>query len=101
MKTSFSLRVDKQRQVNEGFDADYFGTHQRNEKLIKFKAEISALEVQFLKSREAQGGITQLKELIKVPEIKQILAEISDKKKKVQKLEFAIRDTAEMAGKDE
>ena len=45
MKTSFSLRVDKQRQVNEGFDADYFGTHQRNEKLIKFKAEISALEV--------------------------------------------------------
>jgi hypothetical protein len=27
MKTAFSLRVDKERQVNESMDHDYFGTH--------------------------------------------------------------------------
>ncbi len=27
MKTSFSLRVDKERQLNESLDADFFGTH--------------------------------------------------------------------------
>ena len=27
MKTSFSLRIDKERQINDSLDTDYFGTH--------------------------------------------------------------------------
>ena len=94
MKTSFSLRIDKQRQVNESLDADYFATHQRQERLVKLKAEVAILEEKFLKLRQVHGKVTQLAELMKVPEIKQVLVELGDKKKKAQKLEFAIRDTA-------
>jgi hypothetical protein len=60
MKTSFSLRVDKQRQVNESLDADFFGTHQRHEKLVKLRAEVAALEAKFLKLRESNGGVSKL-----------------------------------------
>lgn len=97
MQTSFSLRVDKQRQVNESLDADFFGTHQRNERIQGFKQEIAALEVEFLELRKRHGGVTQLAEMMKVPEIRKVLTEIGDRKRKVQKLEFAIRDALKEA----
>ena len=36
--------------------------------------------------------VTDLKGMMMVPEIKKVLMEIGDKKKKVQKLEFAMKD---------
>ena len=71
MKTSFSLRVDKQRTINESLDADYFGTHQRTERLTRIKKDIAALEQAFLELRAKHGGPTlKFAELMKVPEIK-------------------------------
>lgn len=93
MKTSFSLRVDKQRQVDAGLDADYFATHQRHERLVRLRAEIALLEERFVRLRKAHGDARHLSELVKVPEIKEALAALADRKKKAQKLEFAIRDT--------
>jgi hypothetical protein len=82
MKTSFSLRVDKQRQVNESLDNDYFATHQRHEKLVRLKAEIAILEERFLQLRKQHGDARHLSELVRVPEIKQVLADLGDRKKK-------------------
>jgi hypothetical protein len=83
MRTSFSLRVDKQRQVNESMDADYFGTYQRNEKLQKYREDLALLERQFLDLRERHRGVSQMGELMKIPEVKKVLTEIGDRKKKV------------------
>ena len=47
--------------------------------------------------RSKHGGVSQLAEMMKVPEIKKVLAEIGDRKRKVQKLEFAIRDALKEA----
>jgi type IV pilus biogenesis protein CpaD/CtpE len=89
--------VDKQRQVNESLDADFFGTHQRNERIQGFKQEIAALEAEFLQLRRKHGEVSKLAEMMKVPEIRKVLGEIGDRKRKVQKLEFAIRDALKEA----
>lgn len=102
MKTSFSLRVDKERQVNEGLDADYFGTFKMSEKLKQFKEDIRKLEATFVGLRKIHGGETlKLGELMKVEEIKQVLTELGEAKRKAQKLEFAIRDSTEQAEEDD
>ncbi len=82
MKTSFSLRVDKQRQVNESLDADFFGTHQRHERLLKFKAEITSLEALFIELRKKHPESKSITQMISVPEIKQVLLDLGDRKKK-------------------
>ncbi|TNV86822.1 hypothetical protein FGO68_gene3735 [Halteria grandinella] len=102
MKTSFSMRVDKEKQVNDGLDADYFVTYKMSEQLKTFKESIKRLEGKFVALRKIHGGETlKLGELMKVEEIKQVLIELGDAKKKAQKLEFAIRDTTEQAEEDD
>jgi hypothetical protein len=39
--------------------------------------------VEFLELRRKHGGITQLAEMMKVPEIRKVLTEIGDRKRKV------------------
>jgi hypothetical protein len=50
-----------------------------------------------LQLRRKHGGVSQLAEMTKVPDIRKVLAEIGDRKRKVQKLEFAIRDALKEA----
>lgn len=40
MKTSFSLRVDKNNDMNKGLDEDYFNTYVRQQKIDQFKKEL-------------------------------------------------------------
>jgi len=60
---------------------------------VKLRAEIAILEERFLQLRKAHEDARTLAELVKVPEIKEVLMAIGERKKKAQKLEFAIRDT--------
>eukprot|EP00347_Sterkiella_histriomuscorum_P021999 403332036 len=94
MKTSFSLRVDKKNDMNKRLDNDYFNTYMKHQKIETFKNELQSLESNFLSLKEKHIGGKELKlvELLKVPEIAQVLKEIGDRKKKIQKLEFALND---------
>jgi archaellum component FlaC len=56
------------------------------------KEELKGLEARFKEIRMRYKEITQMKELIQIQEVKQILDEIADRKKKVQKLEYAMQD---------
>ncbi len=96
MKTSFSLRVDKNRVANESMDQDYFNNYMRQSKIDQFKKELEILESQFVSLKESHIGKekeVKLTELIKVPSIAKVLQEIRDRKRKIQKLEFAMKDS--------
>jgi hypothetical protein len=81
MKTSFSLRVDKERQLNESLDADFFGTHQRQERLNALAKEVKELERQFVLLRGKHREVREMQGLIKIPEVAKVLQEIGAKKK--------------------
>ena len=81
MKTSFSLRIDKERQINESLDADFFGTHQRQEKLNALVKEVKEAEKLFVLLRGKYKEVTEMKVLIKIPEVAKVLQEIATKKK--------------------
>ena len=83
MKTSFSLRVDKERQVNESLDADFFGTHQRQERLNKLALEVKTLEALFINLRMKHKDVKEMKGLMKIPEVAKVLSEIGLKKKQI------------------
>ena len=81
MKTSFSLRVDKERQLNESLDADFFGTHQRQERLNSLAKEVKELERQFVVLRGKHREVKEMQGLIKIPEVAKVLQEIGVKKR--------------------
>jgi hypothetical protein len=81
MKTSFSLRIDKERQMNESLDADFFGTHQRQERLNGLAKEVKELERQFVLLRGKHKEVREMQGLIKIPEVAKVLQEIGVKKK--------------------
>lgn len=81
MKTSFSLRIDKERQINESLDADFFGTHQRQEKLNNLSKEVKDLEKQFVLLRGKHKEVKEMQGLIKIPEVAKVLQDIGTKKK--------------------
>lgn len=81
MKTSFSLRIDKERQMNESLDADFFGTHQRQERLNGLAKEVKDLERQFVLLRGKHKEVREMQGLIKIPEVAKVLQEIGVKKK--------------------
>ena len=86
------MRIDKERQMNESLDADFFGTHQRQERLVKLQQEVKALEREFERLRGVYKHVKKMYELMQIPEVAKVLEELGKKKKMVVKLEFAIRD---------
>ena len=47
MRTAFSLRVDKERMLNDSLDVDYFETKQKQTKIEEFKAKVALFEHKF------------------------------------------------------
>ncbi len=97
MKTSFSLRIDKKQNINQGLDQDYFNTYVKQQKIEQFKSELAEFEKTFLELKNQHIGNKEVKlsELLKSTEIAKVLKEIRDRKTKIQKLERAIKDILE------
>ena len=103
MKTSFSMRVDKNRELNLQLDEDYFNTYTRQTKIDALGVEVKNLEDDFKQLREKHFGANsevKLSELIKVREVKEVLEKLRYAKSKLQKLEIAMREAIESKNKD-
>ncbi len=59
----------------------------------KIHKELKELEKEFLRLRVLHKDVGKMQELMKISEIAKVLQEIGTRKKHIQKLEFAIKDT--------
>ena len=70
--------------------------------MAALKRDIGELEREFVRLRSMHKAVTQMSELMRLPEVERVLREIADRKKKINKIEYAIKDTlAENTGSDE
>ncbi|CDW89036.1 UNKNOWN [Stylonychia lemnae] len=93
---------DKKNDLDKSLDQDYFNTYMRQQKIELFIEQLQHLEQQFKDLKQKNFGSSEIKltEVLKVPEIAQVLVQIRDRKTKVQKLELAMKDSLEGMNKE-
>lgn len=83
MKTAFSIRIDKDRIMDQALDADYFNGLKRQTTLVKLEQSVKQLEDEFKKL--TAGKNLKLAELMQDPKTKAVLVALRGDKKKVDK----------------
>ena len=90
MKTAFAMRIDTDKIMNEELDEDYFNNLQRHTKYQKIDTRVKDLEAKF--KSLTTGKDIKLAQLMQQPEIKELLVELRSEKKKLEKLQHAMKN---------